>query len=149
MIGDNQSQLDGNAGSDVSTDVLNRLQPEQQNISERPNTFPNEQARDSASVGAALMITSSVDADNHDSPAPQLSGQDGPEHSHAPILPYSTPSEAIDTPATGFIGGSGEGSPLAKSTRQNLQPCKSVCTSSSFIILTCFQLKGSRSMRTS
>jgi hypothetical protein len=115
MIGDNQPQLDGNAGSDVSTDVLNRLQPEQQNISERPNTFPNEQARDSA--------------DNHNSPAPQFSGQDGPEHSHAPILPYSTPSEAIDTLATGFIGGSGEGSTLARSTRQNLQPCKSVCTS--------------------
>jgi hypothetical protein len=72
------------------------------------------------------MITSSVDADNHDSPAPQPSGQDGHEHEHAPIHPYSTPSEAIDTPVTGFIGGSGEGSTLARSTRQNLQPCKSV-----------------------
>jgi hypothetical protein len=130
----NPPQRDDSAGLD---DVFNRPQPEHHNITERPYTFPNEQARDSASVGAALMITSSVDADNHDSPAPQPSGQDGPEHEHAPILPYSTPSEAIDTPATGFIGGSGEGSTLARSTRQNLQPCKSVCTSSSFITLTC------------
>jgi hypothetical protein len=83
MIGDDQSQGNGNAVSIVSADVLNHLQPEQHNISERPKTLPDERASDTASAGATLMITSSVHAADNQSPGPQPSSQDGPEHSHS------------------------------------------------------------------
>jgi hypothetical protein len=145
MIGENQPQLDGNAGSDVSTDVLNRLLPEQQNISERPNTLLDEQVKDTSSAGATLMITSGVDADNHNSPGPQPSGQDGPEPSRSLSLLSPTCPETISSSATRCMGGDGELSPLAGCTRQSSQPRTSFRTLLSSITLTCFQLRGSRS----
>jgi hypothetical protein len=115
VIEANQPHWDGSAGLD---DVPNRPQPEQYNSSGRPNTLPYEQARDAASAVSALMITSNVDADIHGSPAPQPSCQDGPEHSRPP--PFSSPNsqEVIDSSASALIGGRGEGSTLAESTRQ-------------------------------
>jgi hypothetical protein len=109
------NQPDGSAGLD---DVPNRPQHEQYNISRRPNTLPYEQARDAASAVSASMITSSVDADIHVPPAPQPSSQDGPEHPHSP--PPSSPNsqEVIDSSASALIGGRGEGSTLAESTKQ-------------------------------
>jgi hypothetical protein len=91
-------------------------------MNERLTTSPGEQVNDAGSIGAASATIRSVDADNH-------AGQDGPEHSHSPILPYSTSPEAIDTLATSSIGGRREESTSVTSTRQSLQPCKSVCTS--------------------
>jgi hypothetical protein len=69
---DNPSQCDGTPGSNVSTDIFNRPQPKKHNM--------NEQVSD---AGAASATISSVDADDHHSPGPQPSGQDGPEHSHS------------------------------------------------------------------
>jgi hypothetical protein len=89
-------------------------------------------------------IANSVDVSNHSCPAPQTLGQDGPEHLRSPSL-LSPTSDVIRSLTTRLIGGSGEESPLAGSTRQTSPPCKSVRTSLSSITLTCFQLKGSRS----
>jgi hypothetical protein len=131
MIGDNQ--WDGNAGSDVSTDAP---QPEQHNISGRPNTLPDEQVttfndgNEGSEVRSRyftpISVAGSVIPDNHNSPAPQLSRQDGPGHSRSPsLLPPPSP-KAINIPATTLISGSREESPLVSSTRQSLPSCKFV-----------------------
>jgi hypothetical protein len=131
----NQPQRDGSAGLD---DVLNRPQPEHHNIAKRPYTFPNEQARDSASVGAALMITSSVDADNHDSHALQPSGQDRLERSHSSTLPSPTSQGVMDSSAPGLVG-SGLGSTPVVLARQDSSSRTSVCVFLGLIILICCQ----------
>jgi hypothetical protein len=116
---DNQSQCDGTAGSNVSTDVFNRSQPEKHNMNERLITLPDEQVSD---AGAASATISSVDADGHDSHAPQPSSQGGPEYSRS----LSPPSPKASNSVTGLIGDRGENSTLAESTRHSSPPGKSV-----------------------
>jgi hypothetical protein len=85
-----------------------------------------------------VIIADSVDANNHDSPAPQPSGLDRPEHSRSSSLLSPPSSEAIDIPATALISGSGEELPLVRSTRQSLPSCKSVWSFLGFITLICY-----------
>jgi hypothetical protein len=89
-----------------------------------------------------VIIADDVVADNHDSPAPQPSGQDRLTHSHSSTLPSPTSQDVRDSSATVLVGGHEEGFTLAEPTRQSSPPCKSVCTSLSFIDLTCLQLRG-------
>jgi hypothetical protein len=92
--------------------------PREAVLGERPRTESGELVRVLCSWPVAnaiiaehsqtpVIIPNDVDANDHNSPAPQLSRQDGPEHSRSPSLL----------------------SPTAESTSHSLPPCKSVCTS--------------------
>jgi hypothetical protein len=67
-------------------------------------------------------IADSVDAGNHNSPAPQPAGQDGPEHPSPPVLSSPAPK---NTSPTGFINGNRDGFISIESTRHTLLPSKS------------------------
>ncbi|KAF1358983.1 hypothetical protein EJ07DRAFT_179125 [Lizonia empirigonia] len=103
---DNQSQCDGTAGSNVSMDVVIRSQPEKHNMNDRLTMLPGQQV---SGAGAASATISSVDADDHDSHAPQPSRQDGLEHSHSSTIPSPKSQGVMNSSATVSVGGCGDG----------------------------------------
>jgi hypothetical protein len=134
------NQPDGSAGLD---DVPNRPQPEQHNSHGRRNTLLDEQARNTASAVAAFTTTSTEAAN---SPAPQSSGQDRPQHSRSPSHRSTPFPQPIGNSPTGLLGGSGGGYILTELTRHSSPIRKSVQISFNFITLTCWSSDRQRTL---
>lgn len=101
----------GNAGLNVSMDVLDCPESAQHNIPQPSpsGNLPNEQLGDANLVRVALISQNpinnvgSVVADNHNFPAPQPSGQVGPEHSPSPSHISSTYQEVTNSLAVTLV----------------------------------------------
>ncbi len=98
------------------------IQQEKHNMNDRLTMLPGEQVSD---AGAASATISSVDADDHDSHAPQPSGQDGLEHSYSSTIPSPTSQGVMNSSATVSVGGREDGLERSSTRAKSARPTSS------------------------